>query len=119
MKDNVFPIANPGPVHCNNSPAELYEMALERNEARLASTGALTSITGQHTGRSAGDKFTVRDATTEDNIWWDNSKSMTSEQFEVLYQDFLAHADGKELFCQDLYVGAEDAHKLPTRVYSE
>ena len=119
MKDNVFPIANPGPIHCNNSPAELYEMAIERKEAKIASTGALTSITGQHTGRSAGDKFTVRDATTEDNIWWDNSKSMTSEQFELLYQDFLAHADGRELFCQDLYVGAEEAHKLPTRVYSE
>ena len=119
MKDLVFPIANPGTIHCNNSPAELYEMSLERGESKIASTGALTSITGLHTGRSAGDKFTVRDETTEDNIWWDNSKSITPDQFELLYQDFLAHADGRELFCQELDVGADAEHKLPTRVYSE
>ncbi len=119
MIDKVFPIENPGTIHRNNSQAELYELSIERKEGQIASTGALTAITGQHTGRSAGDKFTVRDMTTEDNVWWDNSKSITSEQFERLYQDFLAHAEGRELFCQELYVGADKKYQLPTRVYSE
>ena len=32
-------------------------------------------LTGQHTGRSASDKFVVRDAETENQVWWDNNKA--------------------------------------------
>jgi phosphoenolpyruvate carboxykinase (ATP) len=38
--------------------------------------------TGQHTGRSAKDKFVVRDANTDSQIWWDNNKPMTPEAFD-------------------------------------
>ena len=61
---------------------ELIELAIRRGEARFASTGALVVETGAHTGRSVQDKFTVRDATTEKVVWWDNNKPMTPEQFE-------------------------------------
>ena len=52
-------IVRSGGVHWNLSPAVLYEIALRRNEAILASEGPLVARTGQHTGRSPQDKFTV------------------------------------------------------------
>ncbi len=52
-------IVRSGPVHWNLSPAVLYEIAIRRNEAVLASEGPLVARTGQHTGRSPQDKFTV------------------------------------------------------------
>ena len=50
----------------------------------MPQSGAFVVETGAHTGRSAQDKFTVRDATTEKAVWWDNNKAMTPEQFELL-----------------------------------
>src|SRR3546814_5596544 len=47
-------------------------------------------------------KFIVRDATTENNVWWDQNKSMTSEAFDLLHADMLKHAEGKELFIQEI-----------------
>ncbi len=106
-------------AHWNLRPAQLYHAALERNEAEIAANGPLLVKTGQHTGRSAQDKFIVRDETTEDNVWWDNNKSITPEQFDALHSDVLAHAEGKELFVQDLFGGADPVHRLPTRVITE
>ena len=103
----------------NNAPAELVEHALRRNEGRLASTGAFVVETGQHTGRSAQDKYVVRDAGTADAIWWDNSKSMTIEQFDRLHHDFMELARKKQLFVQDLFAGADPTHRLPTRIICE
>nr|WP_271200047.1 phosphoenolpyruvate carboxykinase [Methylopila turkensis] len=97
----------------------LIERSLRRGEAQLSATGALAAETGAHTGRSPKDKFIVRDETTENTIWWDNAVSLTPEQFETLRQDFIAHVRGRELFVQDLYGGADPAHRLATRVYTE
>ena len=97
----------------------LYEEALRRNEAQLARGGALVATTGTHTGRSPKDKFVVRDATTEGEIWWENNGAITPEQFDTLLNDFLAHAEGKELFAQDLYGGADPARRVRARVFTE
>src|SRR5688572_32703573 len=75
--------------------------------------------TGAHTGRSAADKFIVRDATTENTIWWDNNKALSPQHFEILLQDFLAHAENRELISQDLHAGADPTHRLRARVYTE
>ncbi len=64
-------------VHWNLAPAALYEEAMARGEGHLAKNGPLVVLTGLHTGRSATDKFVVRDATTEHNVWWDNNKPMS------------------------------------------
>lgn len=106
-------------VHWNYQEPKLYQESLCRGETTLAAGGALVAITGQHTGRSAQDKFIVRDALTEDSVWWDNTKQMDGEKFETLYQDFLEHAKGRELFVQDLVGGADVDHNLPTRIITE
>ena len=106
-------------AHWNHRPASLVEIALERGEGKLAADGPLVVKTGAHTGRSAQDKFIVRDASSEDQVWWDSNKSMTTEQFDALHADMLAHAKGMELFVQDLFGGADKDHRLPTRVVTE
>ena len=57
-------------VEFNMCRAELYEEALRNREARLSDSGALIVYTGKHTGRSANDKFIVRDSDTDLIIDW-------------------------------------------------
>ena len=64
---------SPNTVRLNWNETRLYERAVADAEAEVAKGGALLVKTGLHTGRSAKDKFTVRDATTEDTVWWDNN----------------------------------------------
>lgn len=108
-----------GPINLNWNEARLYQEIVRRGEGEVAEGGALVVKTGEHTGRSAKDKFTVRDASTEDQVWWDNNASMTPEQFSNLWDDFKAHMAGKELFVQQLFGGADTEHRLPVRVVNE
>ena len=103
----------------NASTSELYELAIMRGEAQVAEGGSLVVTTGSHTGRSPQDKFIVRDAATENTIWWDNNRAMTRAHFQALKQDFLVHARNSNLFIQDLIAGADPLHELPTRVICE
>ena len=75
-------------VKSGDTTPELVEVAIRRNEGRLAATGAFVVETGQHTGRSVNDKFIVRDADTDPAIWWDNNKAMSEEQFDRLENRF-------------------------------
>jgi len=106
-------------AHWNLHVARLYEEAIRRGEAKLTAGGALVVETGQHTGRSARDKFILREAETEDRIWWDNNGAISRRAFDRLQADMLAHAAGKELFAQDLYAGADPTHRVKARVYTE
>jgi phosphoenolpyruvate carboxykinase (ATP) len=115
----TFPLSQPAKIHRNLREAELIELAILRGEGHLASTGAFVARTGVHTGRSPNDKFTIRDADTEKTIWWDNNKSITRAQFDTLLQDFMAHVEGREMFVQDLYAGADKNHRLNTRIFTE
>ena len=104
-----FGLKNLKAVNWNFGAPQLYEHSLQAGEAVLSSDGALCADTGEFTGRSPKDKFTVRDATTDKNMWWAGNQSITSEQFEALYKDFIKHAEGMTLFAQDLYGGADPA----------
>ena len=106
-------------IHWNLGAPQLYEHALQGNEARVAAHGPLVADTGAHTGRSPKDKFVVRDANTEAAVWWDNNNAMTVEHFDALLADFLAHAKGKTLFAQDLYGGADPQLRIRARVFTE
>jgi phosphoenolpyruvate carboxykinase (ATP) len=108
-----------GTVNLNWNEARLYQEVIQREEGEIAEGGALVVKTGAHTGRSAKDKFTVRDAETEDQVWWDNNAEMTPEQFATLWNDFRAHMESKELFVQQLFGGADLDHRLPVRVVNE
>jgi phosphoenolpyruvate carboxykinase (ATP) len=107
------------PTHRNLCSAELYEHAIRRGEGHVASTGAFVAHTGVHTGRSAADKFVVRDSETEAAVWWEKNKPMSRDHFEVLFRDFLAHTEGLDLYMHDLHAGADPHYRLEARIYTE
>ena len=106
-------------ISYNLQVPRLVEDAIRLGEALVAKGGDLSTQTGIHTGRSPNDKFTVRDALTDKTVWWDNNKAMTPQAFDTLYADMLAHAKGMELYAQDLYGGADPAHRVKVRVFAE
>ncbi len=103
----------------NLTVPQLYEESIRRSEGKLAKDGPLVVLTGQHTGRSATDKFVVRDAHTESQVWWDNNKPMSQAHFDALQADMMAHAEGRELFAKDLFGGADLTHRIKVRVIGE
>ena len=113
-----FGLTNLKAVNWNLGAPQLYEHALRVGEAELSADGALCADTGVFTGRSPKDKYTVQDASTE-NMWWAGNQSITPAQFETLYVDFKKHAEGMELFAQDLYGGADPTFQIKTRVFTE
>src|SRR3954468_13846058 len=107
-------------LHWNLGTAQLVEQAVRRGEGVLAKDGPLVVRTGKHTGRSAQDKYIVRDAETDGTIWWDNNKSMTPDHFAALKADFTAALAEKEtLFVADLFGGSQPEHRVRVRVINE
>jgi len=106
-------------VHWNLDAPVLYEHAVEAREGTIVQGGPFCAETGIHTGRSPKDKHTVVDAVTEKTVWWDGNRKITPEQFQLLHDDFIAHARGKKLFAQDLYGGADPKYRIKTRVFTE
>ncbi|WP_371170331.1 phosphoenolpyruvate carboxykinase [Aliiroseovarius sp. 2305UL8-7] len=112
-------IAGLGNVYYNLMEPALIEAALERGEGCLGQGGTFLVTTGKHTGRSAKDKFVVKTPDVEPHIWWENNPPMEPSKFDVLYEDMLEHMKGKDYYVQDLFGGADPAHRLDVRVISE
>lgn len=109
-----------GTVHMNLQPAELVAAAIKRGEGVLTDTGALMADTGEFTGRSPKDKFSVADSKTENTVWWgDVNQKFDSNKFEKLLNKVINHFDGKEIFARDAYACADPAYKLNIRVFTE
>ena len=87
-----------GAVHRNLPVARLVEISLRRNESSLASTGALVALTGKRTGRSPGDKFVVREPSSEARIWWGKvNQPMSREEFQKLRAKVSEHFRGRDV----------------------
>ncbi len=109
-----------GKANWNLPTPTLYKEALNREEAQLSEGGALVAITGQHTGRSANDKFIVKEAGSEENIWWGKvNKPFEETKFAGLHKKMIAYLEGKEVFVQDCYAGADKENRLPVRIVTE
>ncbi|HHX89404.1 MAG TPA: phosphoenolpyruvate carboxykinase [Paracoccus sp.] len=108
-----------GTVGYNLIEPALVQVAIERGEGTLGEGGAFLVTTGKFTGRSPKDKFVVRTPSVEDTIWWDNNAPMAPDAFDRLYDDMRAHMQGGDYFVQDLYGGADSAHRLDVRVVTE
>src|SRR5215472_10115337 len=107
-------------VHRNLHHPQLVEAALRRGEAELAYRGSLVAETGKRTGRSPKDKFIVRDAISESKVDWGSvNQGISPDIFDALYERVLEYLQGKELFVQDLYCGADPKYRLPIQVINE
>ena len=110
-----------GRLRENLDMPHLIELALQRGEGRVSEHGALVVETGKHTGRSAQDKFIVKDAETTEAIWWGPSnKPISGNKFDALLKDFLAHlATIEDVFVQDLFGGSQPEYRVGVRVVTE
>ena len=107
-------------VYWNLPNPALYEEIIFRNEGHIANGGPLIVKTGKHTARAAADKFIVKEQSTESNIWWGvHNRPITLEKFNSLMSRVEAYAQGKELFVQDCYVGADPEYRMPIRIITE
>src|SRR3954451_13525343 len=116
---DVAELLSEGRTHFNLSPGLLVEHSIRRNEAKLASNGAIVGYTNR-TGRSPKDKFTVKDEMTAHTVAWGPVNApFEADKFDALYARVMEHLRGRELYVQDLYCGADPAYRLPVGVVNE
>ena len=108
-----------GNVYYNLIEPAIIEHALARKEGKLGRGGTFLVSTGKFTGRSPKDKHVVKSASVADTIWWDNNAEMSEAGFDTLYDDMIAHMQGRDYFVQDLFGGADPANRLDVRMITE
>ncbi|MDB4912501.1 MAG: pckA [Gemmatimonadetes bacterium] len=113
-------LAPEGEVHWNLVAPELIQHAIRRGEGQLADMGPFVAVTAPHTGRSPNDKFVVREPGSEADVDWGKvNQPITPEHFNRLRDDVQAYLNQQnELFVEDLYCGADPAHRLSVRYVS-
>jgi phosphoenolpyruvate carboxykinase (ATP) len=104
-----------------NLPTEaLYEEVIFRGEGQLSLGGPLVVNTGKHTARSANDKFVVQEVSTMDKVWWGQyNRPFAIDKFNAVYQRLQGFLQGRDLFVQDVYGGADPTYRLPVRIITE
>ena len=117
MTTETFSLSAAGKIHHNYNLVRLIEHAVQRSEGHFASTGAFVVETGAHTGRSPNDKFTVRDATTDNTLWWDNNKAMTPAFISMLLLCRLPRARAKSR--KDMLCAGPDGGRRSDRAGTE
>jgi phosphoenolpyruvate carboxykinase (ATP) len=107
-------------AYWNLTEPALYEEAIFRREGKLSQMGPLVVSTGKHTARAAPDKFIVREHTTEDKVWWgEYNRPFTQHRFNSLLSRLQGFLQGRDVFVQDCYAGADPDHHLPIRIITE
>ena len=107
-------------IHWNLTPPLLYEEVIRRGEAMIAENGPLVIYTGKATGRSANDKFFVKEPSSQEHVWWGkNNKPFDPGKFETLKNRILDYFSQKELYGQDCFGGADPAYRFPVRVVTD
>lgn len=106
--------------------AEETKAGLEGFEKGQATElGAVNVMTGIYTGRSPKDKFLVKDATSENTVWWtseeykNDNKPVSTETWNVLKDLAAKELSNKRLFVVDGYCGANEATRLKVRFIME
>lgn len=120
-----FPIEKQGitnytTVFYNPSAPQLYEQAVRRREGLLAHLGPLVVRTGHFTGRAPNEKFIVKEPSSSEKIWWGEvNRPFDPRNYDILYHRMLAYLQGKEIYVQDCYAGADPAYRIPIRIITE
>jgi phosphoenolpyruvate carboxykinase (ATP) len=119
---DAIPLAGTGvrvasALHANLTAPMLVAHSLRKDEGRLSADGAIIVRTGIHTGRSVGDKYVVDEPATREHVWWGKvNQKLPEEKFALLKARVQAYLQGRELFTQDLYAGADPANRIRVRL---
>lgn len=107
-------------VYWNLQTEALYEEAIFRGEGKISKSGPLVVYTGKHTARAANDKLIAREPSTEGHIWWgDYNRPYSTESFNSLVSRLQGFMQGRDVFVQDCYSGADTNYQLPIRIITE
>jgi phosphoenolpyruvate carboxykinase (ATP) len=107
-------------VYWNLAPEALYEEAIFRGEGSICSQGPLVVNTGKHTARAAADKSLVREPSSEGYIWWGtHNRPFNPQSFNTLLTRLQAYLQGRDVFVQDCFGGADPDYRLPVRIITE
>jgi phosphoenolpyruvate carboxykinase (ATP) len=107
-------------VYWNLPSPALYEEAVHRSEGQLCHLGPLVVDTGKHTARAAADKFVVREQTTEEHVWWGQyNRPFAPEAFSALHTRLTGYLQGRDVFVQDGYAGADPERRLAVRIVTQ
>ena len=107
-------------VYWSLSRAKLIDQAVLRGEGRFEHSGGYATLTGEHTGRSAKDKFIVDNGeTTADVDWGAVNVPISPENYARLKAKVLAFYEGKDAFVQDAWAGKHADYRLPIRVVTQ
>ncbi|MFI5182162.1 MAG: phosphoenolpyruvate carboxykinase (ATP) [Thermoanaerobaculia bacterium] len=113
-------LSNLRKVYWNVPTEALYEEIVFRGEARIAHQGPIVVDTGKHSARAANDKFVVREAESEKNVWWGvYNRPFASDKFDELFGRLQGYLQGRDLFVQDCFGGADPDYRLPVRIVTE
>ena len=113
-------IENASEIYSNLTTDELIDRAVATGEGQLTDMGALAADTGEFTGRSPKDKFVVKDANTQDSVWWGSvNQPIEGQYFDGLFTKIMNHYKGKNLYIRDAYACADPEYRLNIRVVTE
>ncbi len=114
-------IAESATIKANLSLDELIQESLEKNLAELSDKGALCIRTGEFTGRSPDDKFTVDNEITHNRVDWNKfNQAFKPEAFERLWKkvcNYLNHCES--IYVQDSFACAHPAYRIGVRTIAE
>ena len=92
---------------------------------KVTELGAVNVMTGEFTGRSPKDKYIVKDAITENTIWWtsdkavNDNKAISQTTWNALKETTINQLSGKRLFVVDSFCGANENTRLKVRFIME
>ena len=104
-----------------NLPTEaLYEEAVFRNEGKITHQGPFVVNTGVHTARAANDKVVVKEDSSQDHVWWGQyNRPYDPDKFDDLFNRVQGYLQGRDIFVQDCYAGADPNYRIPVRIITE
>ncbi|HPW98231.1 MAG TPA: phosphoenolpyruvate carboxykinase (ATP) [Flavobacterium sp.] len=125
-----YGIKNVQEIIYNPSFEFLYNEELSPNlkgfeKGQLTELGAVNVMTGEFTGRSPKDKYIVKDAVTENTIWWNSDKAVndnkpiSQDTWNALKETSVNQLSGKRLFVVDAFCGANENTRLKVRFIME
>lgn len=113
-------LSNLNDIYWNLNTSALYEQIITHHEGILVHLGPIVVRTGHHTGRSANDKFVVKEPGSENQIWWGKiNRPLSPEKFDSLHKRMMMQLQSQDVYVQDCFVGASLSHRLPVRVISQ
>jgi len=110
-----------GEVNRNISGKKLCEISVAKGHGKYTKTGALLVTTGKHTGRSAKDRWLVKESLTEGLVNWNNThKGLSEESWDILYKKTTEYLENlADLYVFDGTIGADPKTMKKVRVVNE